>query len=135
MGEKAATPSSVSQSRSGLLEDLLLHEMTVGPELDGARIGVNHLDLTVGGNEFTRLRALVDLPGIRTNVDDVALVNIDDAIRRAADRHGVGGNEVLTVADTHDHGRALTGGDDAVGLVGGDHGNGIAAAQARDGLS
>lgn len=87
---------------------------------------MNHLDLTVGGNEFTRLRALVDLPGIRTNVDDVALVNIDDAIRRAADRHGVGGNEVLTVADTHDHGRARRAAMTPVGLVGGDHGNGIA---------
>ena len=53
--------------------------------ISSRNIGVNHLDLTVGGNEFTRLRALVDLPGIRTNVDDVALVNIDDAIRRAAD--------------------------------------------------
>lgn len=106
--------------------------MTVRSELNGTRISVHDTNLSHDWKELAVLRSLVDLPCIRTDINDVALVNVDNPIRRAAYRHGIGCHEVLAVAQPHHHGRPLAGGNDATRLIGGNHGDGIAAAQTLD---
>lgn len=117
----------------GLLEDFLLHEVSVGAELHGARIGVHDLNRTLGLAEVALLRALVDLPRIGTDVDDVALDDVHDALGDTADSHSVGCDEVFAVAQAKHHGRALTSRHDAVRLVGRNDGDGIAALELPDG--
>ena len=91
----------------------------------------------VHGLDFALDRAAVDVddPVARQlQVDHVAFFQIDDLVGRAGQRHRVGGDEVLVLAHADDQRRALARGDHAVRFFAAEHGDGVGAVQALDGL-
>ena len=67
-------------------------------------------------------------------VDHVAFFQVDDLVGGAGQRHGVGGNEVFTLAQADDQRRTLARGDHAVRFVAAENGDRIGAIEALDGL-
>jgi hypothetical protein len=121
----------------GLLEDFLLHVVPVGAEFGSAAVGVHGLDLALHGLVAAGRRVEAAQPvAAQLQVDDVALFQVDDLVRHAGQRHRVGGDEVLAMAfaDAQHQRRALASSDDAVRLVTAEHGHGVGALQARQGL-
>src|SRR6478735_12602874 len=66
---------------------------------------------------------IADLDGIGGDDRDVVVVQIDDAPGVGDDRAGIGRDDGFTNADTDDDRTATTGGDDLVGLPGGENGD------------
>ncbi len=128
-GPIPATLSSVSDDGARLLEDLLLHEVPVGAELDGGARGLDrdHRPLD------PRALRVVDRVRLAPDVGDVALVEIRDAARHRQQRRGVGGDVVVVLAEADDHRAALARADDAAGLARRDHGDRVRALELGDG--
>ena len=80
-----------------MLEDFLLHEVSVGAELHGARVGLHDLNRTLNLAKVARRRAFVDLPRIGTDIDNIAFGDIHDALGDTAESHSVGRDEVFAV--------------------------------------
>lgn len=113
-----------------LLEDLFLHVVAVRAELGRAGMGVH-------GFHFALDRTAVDVDDPvagQLQVDHVAFFQIDDLVSGAGQRHRVGGDEVLVLADADDQRRALARGDHAVRFFAAEHGDRVGAVQALDGL-
>ena len=104
--------------------------MAVRAQLGGAGMGVHGLDVARG-----RAAIGVDDPvAAQLQVDDVAFFQVDDLVGGAGQRHGVGGDKVLALADTDDQRRTLARGHHAVRLLAAEHGDRVGAVQALDRL-
>ena len=81
-----------------LLEDLLLHEMTVGAQLDcgSARLDGDHRALDA------LAARVVDRPRFAAHVRDVAVFEIGDAARNRQQGRRVGREEMIVLADPDD---------------------------------
>ena len=111
--------------RTRLLEDLLLHVVTVRPEFGRARMRLHGQH-----RAFDRAALGVDHPvAVRLDVDQVAVVQVGDAIGHAGQRHRVGRHEVLALAHAHYQRRAETRTDDPVRLGVTGHRDGVGALQ------
>ena len=116
---------------AGLLEDFLEHEVLVAalfrldgvPEdalegaLDGVAVEVGELDALAGEDGHVAVGEEVEVAGVVEDAGDV------------------GGDEVFAIADADDGGRADAGGDDFVGLVGGEDADGEGSGEALDGAA
>lgn len=104
--------------------------MAVRAQLGRARVRMHGFHFAFDG-----LAIDVDDPAARQlQVDHVAFFQVDDLVRRAGQRHGVGRDKVFTIAQADDQGRTLARGDHAMRLVAAEHGDRIRAVQAFDGL-
>ena len=114
-----------------LLEDFFLHIVFVA----------------VFAGEIAALCALINVaPGFRAarvvdgamfaaDAGEVVFLQGDEAAGDGQQRVDVGGSEVFADAEADDHRRAVPRGDDFVGAVGSDNGDGIRPAQAGGGLT
>ena len=93
------------------------HWMRVSCALDGLAVEVGELD--AGGREDGH----------------VAVGEEVDVARVVQDAGNIGGDEVLALAHADDHGRAEAGGDDLVGLGGGEHAQRKGSGEALDGAA
>ena len=84
--------------RARLLEDLLLHEMAIRAELHQPAGSFDRDD----GSLDLVAACIVDRERLAAHVGDVALFQIDDPMRDRQQRRGVGGEEMIVVAQTHD---------------------------------
>ena len=112
-----------------LLEDLLLHVVPVGAELGGAAVRLHRAHRALGGAAVLAHHPVAP----QLQVDQVALLQVDDLVGDAGQGHGVAGEEQLLVAHAHHQGRASAGADHAVRLVAADDGDGVGALQVGDG--
>jgi hypothetical protein len=130
IGADAADLLDRVADRAGLLEDLLLHVVPVRAQLDRAGVRLHDagfaLDLRAG--------AVVDGDAFAGHVGDVALFEIDDAVGRAGERHRVGREEVLAVAEPGHERRPEAGADHAMRFGFREHRDRVRAVEARDGL-
>ena len=98
--------------RARLLEDLLLHEVAIGAELDRRARRLDDRDRTA--DRFAA--RVVDRVLVATHVGDVAFLEVDDASRHRQQRSGVGCEEVIRFTDAHDERAAEARADDAARL-------------------
>jgi hypothetical protein len=111
-----------------LLEDFLLHVMTVGAQLGRAGVRVHGLDLAL--DRFTILSTIQHAAQLQ--VDHVAFFQVDDLVGGAGQRHRVRRNEVFALADTDDQWRTLARGNHAVRFFTAEYGDRVGAVQALD---
>ena len=117
------------RDRARLLEDLLLHEVPVGAELDRdpRRFDRDH------GPLGALAAGVVDRPAFGAHVGDVALVEIGEAVRHRKEREGIGREKMVVGADADDERAAGARTDDPAGLARRDDGDRIRAVQFRNG--
>ena len=121
----ANAPFQGAAQHLGLLEDLLLHVVAVV-----ALAGVVNADLHLDGRADDRL--VLKIPNgdfVGLDLDQIALLQDDEAVGDRAQRQHVGGDVVLADALAHHQGAAHPGGDDAAGVVAGHDGQRIGALQ------
>ncbi len=110
-----------------LLEDLLLHEMPVGPELHGSTGGLDRDD-----RPLDALAArVVDRPRLATYVGDVAVFEVGDAARHREQRRSIGGEEMVVGADADDERAPGARADDAPRLARRHHRDRVRAVKLR----
>ena len=116
-----------------LLEDFLLHVVAVGAEFGRAAVRVHGAHRALLGAQ--RLARLVEQPvAAALQIDQVALLQIDDLVGHAGQRHRIAGNEMLAaLAYAQDQRRAGARADQAFGFVLVHHGQRIGAVQLGDG--
>ena len=113
-----------------LLENFFLHVVAIGAEFGRAGMHVHGMHFAL-----RRLALRVDDPDpLQLQVDHVAFFQIDDLVGGAGQRHRVGRQEVLALADADDQRRAVTRADHPVWLVTAEHRDRIGAGQAFDRL-
>ncbi|MDR8823023.1 hypothetical protein FEQ05_06775 [Burkholderia pseudomultivorans] len=111
--------------RARLLEDLLLHEVAIGAELDRAAVCADHADLALR----ERAVAIDDLHAVERQLAHVAFLEEREAVGAAGQRERVGREEVLAVAVADDEWRTLARADDGMRLVLVDHRDRVGAVQ------
>ena len=125
--------------RARLLEDLLLHVMAIRAELGRAARRIDDADLALD----RPVVAIGDPPAAELDVDGIAVVEIDEVVGYARERHRVRCEEALTLnraaaarirwrATEHER-RAVTGADDPMRLFAAEHRDRIRAVQSLDG--
>ena len=114
--------------RARLLEDLLLHEVAVRTELDARARRLDVDDRRARPARRARRRSR----RTRAHVGDVAFLEIRDAARDRQQRRGVGGEEVVVLADADDQRAPLPRADDAAGLARRDHRDRVGAVELGD---
>ncbi len=117
------------RDRARLLEDLLLHEVAVGPELRGRAARLHH-----GHGPFDAFAARIEnRERLSAHVGEIALLEIDHAPRDREERRGVRSEEVIVRAEAHDQRAPRARTDDAARLAGRDHRDRVRALELRDG--
>ena len=81
--------------RLRLLEDLLLHVVPIRAELGGAGVRDHGAHRALDATVVAVRVGAADPVLAELQVDDVALLEVDDAVGDAGERHRVGGEEVL----------------------------------------
>ena len=114
-----------------LLEDFFLHVVFVAAFADE----VARLFAFVDGARDFRAARVIDLAMVAGDARQVVFLQGDEAAGDGQQREDVGGGEVFADAEADDHRRAVARGDDFVGAVGGDDGDGIRSAQAGGGVA
>ena len=118
--------------RARLLEDLLLHVVAVGAELDRAAVRLHRLDRALLGAE--RLACgIADPVAAQLQVDQVAFGQVADLVGHAGQRHRVAGQEIFAVTHAQHQRRARARADHAVGLVLVEDRDRVGTVQARGG--
>jgi hypothetical protein len=114
----------------GLLVDLLAHEVLVAAALglDGAPVDA------LGGAVDALARGGGDGELARAELGHVAVLEEDHVAGVVEERGDVAAAEHFALAPADDEGRSLAGGDDDLGLVARDDGDGVGAADVLQGL-
>ena len=106
-----------------LFQDLLEHEVGISPLLGGGRVPVDVAALLLQGLQIVveHVHALGGQHG------DLPVVHIGHVPGMPDDGRGVGGDEVLPLAEADDQRAVLPGGDEGVGIVRADDAEGVGA--------
>ena len=113
-----------------LLEDFLLHKVTVWAQFSRCSMQMHGVYRTING-----AAVLVHDPHfIDLQIDHITVFQIDDLIGRAGQCQGIRCQEVFVLAHAHHQGRTMASTDHTVRLVLTEHGNGVSARQATDDL-
>ncbi len=104
-----ATPLQGVSDRARLLENFLLHIVTVRSKRDVVIVSRNDLHLTVNRNRATILRRAENPGRVRRNFSNIAFLKENKPFRHARERKHVRGEEVLLIPEPHDERRAAAG--------------------------
>ena len=116
--------------RTRLLEDLLLHVVTVRAKFSRTSMHKHGLNRAINGLAL----AIHDPDVAQLQVGDVAVFQINNLIRGPGKRQRIGCEEVLALAAPNHQRRSFARCDDAVGFVAAEDGDGIGALQAAHGV-
>jgi len=101
-------------------------------KFNGTGIGMHNLNVSLSRNVIPAHCPLIDLPGIRSNINHIAFMNINDTFRHTTNGHSIGSNEVLAISKTDNHRRSLTSSNYAIRLIIGNYSNCIATLNELD---
>ena len=105
----AGHPLQGVSDRARLLENFLLHIVTVRSKRDVVIVSRNDLHLTVNRNRATILRRAENPGRVRRNFSNIAFLKENKPFRHARERKHVRGEEVLLIPEPHDERRAAAG--------------------------
>src|SRR5204863_3346981 len=91
--------------RHRLLEDLLLHVVPVMPQLDRVGGELRNMHRTV----YRLAPRVADTYAVERELGAVAVLEVDDALRDLDQGRGVGGGEILALAEAEQQGRPVPG--------------------------
>ena len=97
-----------------LLVNFLHHEVVEASLLDAVEV---HLQLLHVWDSIHIIDGLDMQFLTQLDADNLFIFKVYHLLRAAHDRRGIGSDEILTIADADDHGTALAGGNQLVGMV------------------
>ena len=117
--------------RSGLLEDLLLHEVAVWAELHRIARGLHGHDLPRRARTSSIEHGII----FQRDVRNIAFFEIHNALGHGRKGCGIGREEMIVLADADQERTAGARADDASRLARSDRGNRVSALEFSDGLA